>query len=358
MSAPLRILFVTAGKHVPELRGGMEVNTHDLGHALIQRGMAVGVLCGLAGLGLVGLQARARINLFGNATPMDRVLGYPTWRSWNVVPEVERMARQFDADVIVLQGGADFDPLVRACLATGLPVLFYAHTPDRLALAPELACHPRLHFIANSFYTASLHPDKTIRAVIPPLIPRERYATNTDRTLAVFVNPAPYKGLAIVDGLAAARPDVSFLYVVNSKLPHIPGSVRPAMANVQVKGPVADMRSVYRHAKLLLAPSLWEETWGRVATEAHVNAIPVLASRRGGLPEAVGPAGICLDADAPAEEWADAFSSLWDDAARYADVAEAARLFSLRPEIDVLHIVDTFIKTLTAATSRTQATKV
>lgn len=349
----MRILFVTAHKHLPEIRGGMEVNTHDLGHALIQRGMAVGVLCGLAGRGLVGLQARARIKLLGDATPMDRVLGYPTWRSWNVVPEVKRLVRLFHADVIVLQGGVDFDPLVRACLATGIPVVFYAHNPHRIALTPELACHPRLHFIANSFYTAALHPDKTIDAVIYPLVLRERYATISDRTLAVFVNPAPYKGLAIVNGLAAARPDVSFLYVVNSKPPRIDGSLGPQPANVRIAGPVTDMRSIYRHARLLLAPSLWEETWGRIATEAHVNAIPVLASRQGGLTEAVGPGGLCLDADAPAEKWADAFSSLWDDASHYADVAEAARVFSLRPEIGVAHIVDTFLKVLTAATSKT-----
>ena len=53
-----------------------------------------------------------------------------------------------------------------------------------------------------------------------------------------------------------------------------------------------DMRSVYRDTKVLLVPSQWLETWGRVATEAQFSGIPVLASRSGALPEAVGPGGI------------------------------------------------------------------
>jgi glycosyltransferase involved in cell wall biosynthesis len=342
----MRVLFVTAHKHLPELRGGMELNTHDLCRALLRRGIGVGVLCGLAGRGLTGLLARARIRLLGDAAPVDRRLGYPVWRSWNVVPEVERVAGRFRPDVIVLQGGADFEPLARACLLQGVPVVYYAHTPDRLPLAADLAGSRMLHFIANSQYTAALHAGKTIRAVIRPLVPRERYATATDRTLAVFVNPSPYKGLAVVDGLAAARPDVTFLYVTNKRRPAAPGiGSRP---NVRIVGPVADMRTVYRRARLVLAPSQWEETWGRIATEAHVSAIPVLGSRSGGLTEAVGPGGLCLERDAPAGAWAGAFSELWDDAARYGGFVAAARAFSLRPEIDVTGIVTAFAEVLEA----------
>jgi glycosyltransferase involved in cell wall biosynthesis len=75
-------------------------------------------------------------------------------------------------------------------------------------------------------------------------------------------------------------------------------------ANVTLHPPTRDMRPLYARARLLLAPSQWEEAWGRVATEAQVSGIPVLASNRGGLPEAVGNGGILLPADAPGNEWA------------------------------------------------------
>lgn len=41
-------------------------------------------------------------------------------------------------------------------------------------------------------------------------------------------------------------------------------------------------------ARVVLMPSLWEESFGRVAAEAMANGIPVLSSDRGALPETVG----------------------------------------------------------------------
>jgi glycosyltransferase involved in cell wall biosynthesis len=106
-----------------------------------------------------------------------------------------------------------------------------------------------------------------------------------------------------------------------------------AAGNITLHPPTQDMRPIYAGAKILLAPSQWEEAWGRVATEAHVNGVPVLGSNRGGLPEAIGPGGVVLPADAPAEDWAAALSRLWDDPVAYAASSKAARAYSRRPEI-------------------------
>ena len=45
--------------------------------------------------------------------------------------------------------------------------------------------------------------------------------------------------------------------------------------------------AVYGLTKALVAPSVWHESWGRVATEANINGIPALVSNSGGLPEAI-----------------------------------------------------------------------
>ncbi|MEE4348758.1 MAG: glycosyltransferase [Pacificimonas sp.] len=63
----------------------------------------------------------------------------------------------------------------------------------------------------------------------------------------------------------------------------------------------------------MLVPSQWFEGWGRIVTEAQISGIPAIASKMGGLPEAVGKGGVLLPADAPAEEWAAACSQLWSD---------------------------------------------
>jgi glycosyltransferase involved in cell wall biosynthesis len=103
--------------------------------------------------------------------------------------------------------------------------------------------------------------------------------------------------------------------------------------NVEWGARVADMREVYGRARFVLAPSAWEEPWGRIATEAQVSGIPVLASDRGGLPEAVGPGGILLDPEGPFDRWIEALSALWDDPEVLHRYGEAARLHSARPEI-------------------------
>jgi glycosyltransferase involved in cell wall biosynthesis len=95
------------------------------------------------------------------------------------------------------------------------------------------------------------------------------------------------------------------------------------------------MRAIYRQTRILLVPSQWEaETWGRVVTEAQFSGIPVVASARGGLPEAVGPGGLVLGHDEPATVWAGAIGDLWSNADRYRQFSEAALKHSARPAVD------------------------
>jgi glycosyltransferase involved in cell wall biosynthesis len=99
-----------------------------------------------------------------------------------------------------------------------------------------------------------------------------------------------------------------------------------------------DPRSFYRLSKLVLVPSVCRESFGRVAVEAMLGGVPVLASDRGALPEVVGPGGGCLPVPAwltpesrtppsaaEVEPWRAAVVRLWDDAAGYAAASAAAR---------------------------------
>jgi len=57
----------------------------------------------------------------------------------------------------------------------------------------------------------------------------------------------------------------------------------------------------FRHVDVLVVPSLWHEPFGMVIVEAFARGIPVLASRRGGIPEIVedGRTGWLFDPDEP-----------------------------------------------------------
>lgn len=128
-----------------------------------------------------------------------------------------------------------------------------------------------------------------------------------------FINPSFEKGLSIFAKLAQycqkAHPDLRFL-VVNSngnfaeniQYLHTKGNkddhpLKPQdFDNVDMTPATKNMKPIYTVSKVLVTPSLWWESWGRVASEAVLNNIPVLGSTSGGLKEATFGAGIHLDA--------------------------------------------------------------
>ena len=128
-----------------------------------------------------------------------------------------------------------------------------------------------------------------------------------------FINPSFEKGLSIFAKLAQycqkAHPDLRFL-VVNShgnfaeniQYLHTKGNkddhpLKPQdFDNVDMTPATNNMKPIYTVSKVLVTPSLWWESWGRVASEAVLNNITVLGSTSGGLKEATFGAGIHLDA--------------------------------------------------------------
>jgi glycosyltransferase involved in cell wall biosynthesis len=127
------------------------------------------------------------------------------------------------------------------------------------------------------------------------------------------------------------------------------------LGNVVLEGRTDDMKSVYGRTRILLAPSKWEEAWGRVASEAHCSGIPVIGSRRGGLPEAIGDGGVVLDYDAPVEEWISELRRLWRDESHYDRLSAAALRYAARPRMDPDHQFAAFLGVLERATRNSAA---
>ena len=133
-----------------------------------------------------------------------------------------------------------------------------------------------------------------------------------------FINPSHNKGLSVFARIALMAqeqlPEVKFMVVEsrgsfakNLELLYEPGpdgkpGAHPFKAemfkNVELHQHTDNIKEVYALTKVILIPSLWFECWGRVATEAVMNDIPVISSKSGGLPEAGGEkegASACLD---------------------------------------------------------------
>ncbi len=170
-------------------------------------------------------------------------------------------------------------------------------------------------------------------------------STLNPQRFVTFVNPVPAKGLCvfarIAEEIARRRPDIPMLVVEGrgraSWLERAPVDLSWA-TNLNAMDNTPDPRDFYAVTKILLVPSLWNESFGLVAAEAMINGIPVLASNRGALPEVVGDAGLLFAIAArhtsescllpTAEEvqpWVQAIERLWDDTAFYGDASARSR---------------------------------
>lgn len=79
--------------------------------------------------------------------------------------------------------------------------------------------------------------------------------------------------------------------------------------------------AVYAKTNVLLVPSIWQETFGRVVLEAMWNGIPVIASHQGGLPEACSGAGLLVEDFTNPDAWVEKLGKL-DDSSIYNGFAE------------------------------------
>jgi glycosyltransferase involved in cell wall biosynthesis len=142
-------------------------------------------------------------------------------------------------------------------------------------------------------------------ALVGPLVPQDIVAQSHEPVFVTFVNPSYEKGVVFIarlaEELATRRPDIPML-IIESR-----GTVGQLVAagdsggfdlrrhaSLMTAPGVPRPRDIYAPTRLLLAPSVWEEPWGRVAAEALFNGIPPLVSDRGGLEEACCGGGSVL----------------------------------------------------------------
>lgn len=73
---------------------------------------------------------------------------------------------------------------------------------------------------------------------------------------------------------------------LNQQLHHLiieRNSVENQHKSVYIRGPISDMKHIYQQTRLLLIPSLVDETFCRVGYEGMMNEIPIIATSNGNL---------------------------------------------------------------------------
>ena len=226
------------------------------------------------------------------------------------------------------------------CLSTGKPCvqLFHNHARPQTARVCDLAVY-------NSQWMARDFPVDAPSIIVPPPIWPERYRV-TPGDCITLINLTAAKGARLFYALAKARPDLQFLGVRGAYGAQIDP---PDLPNLTVIDNCADVRDVYSRTRVLLVPSSYE-SYGRVAVEASVSGIPVIATGTPGLREALGDAGtfphdppaLALGGEPPVSAlpaWLEALDKVLGDWEAHSKSA-SWRIVDLDPHEDIDNFLD------------------
>ncbi len=281
----------------------------------------------------------------------------------------DQVLDRFRPEVLLTFGGHPVSrELMHRARAKGAAVVFHLHNfgyNDRRGLEDVDAFifpseYSRCHYARRVGLDAGPHVINSS----DPIRLDNVIAQDREPRYVTFINPQPEKGAAVFARIALElgqrRPDIPILVVegrgTSDALAGLPVDLS-GLTNLSRMANTPDPRRTHTHARtharardfyrvsrVVLMPSLWRESLGRVPIEAMANGIPVLASDRGALPETLGDAGFifaiperCTPASGvvpTAQEvapWVAVIERLWDDPAfeaehRRRSLAEVKRL--------------------------------
>jgi glycosyltransferase involved in cell wall biosynthesis len=344
---------------------GAAIATRDLLELLAERGVDCRAICGgvldfdvstplasvLDGLRLPYRRTEAALSAGGAAEVLDlklagaRVTLMPTSssrggeaptpaeaRAW--LDLADQALQRFKPQVLLTYGGHPAGlELMRRARRRGIAVVFHLHNfayPDRTAFVDASAVLVSSEY-ARRHYAKRIGLEST--ALHPPLRPERVVAADSDPRYVTFINPQPAKGATVFARIALElgrrRPEIPLLVVegrggVGSLTNY--GLDLSGLENLHRMPTTPNPRDFYQVSRIVLVPSLWRESFGRVAAEAISNGLPVLASDRGALPEALGEAGFCfalpprcgpdgrgVPTAREVAPWVAAIERLWDD---------------------------------------------
>jgi glycosyltransferase involved in cell wall biosynthesis len=255
--------------------------------------------------------------------------GYPIVTVDRVADHLERFLDEFRPDVFYCHNPERGPELLRPALERGIGCVWFFHDIRATAEDVARAAAQGVEIVSCSHYMNRCYRD-AIRAlgdradmeigIVYPAIEARDYVVDADleNGFITMINPVAEKGIETVLALLPLLPDERFLLVENWPL----GAERLAalerrltdLPNARFLPHQADIREVYRQTRLLIVPSVWSESAGRVVIEAQLSGIPVLASALGGLPEMVGAGGRVIEDFRDPRAWAEAIETLRDPA--------------------------------------------
>lgn len=222
-------------------------------------------------------------------------------------------------DVVVTYGGSRADQLRRQAIWQFVPpgtaggaggaggtspspaVVQMVHNLE--FLHPDAFEHSDAVWVPSVYSAQRYEREAGVRAtaIYPPLDPAQVVHDARDPRRVLFVSPTPAKGgyvvMRLLHELRAGRPDIP-VEVIEGRATFADlcaEAARHGLAiadhpHLLITPSVPRPRDVFARARVLVMPSVWSESFGKLAAEAVMNGVPALVPSRGGLPEAIGRA--------------------------------------------------------------------
>jgi len=224
-----------------------------------------------------------------------------------IVPTLEHLIKAQNVRCVVTSHEGS-DDIVRIARARGAKTIGWLHSVTSSGLS-VLRGDPDLALAVSSFVKNSAlpHCSGNLELFYPAF---EQVAGQRPRSPfpeVMMVGAIPEKGLDLTLALARALPNIQFVIVEGWYQ-----STLPKIGNLKYipRGPLSDY---YDSSWLLIVPSKADEGFGRVAVEASLRKRPVLASNRGGLPEAVSHIPECLVDTDKLDRWLPRMTRILND---------------------------------------------
>lgn len=156
-----------------------------------------------------------------------------------------------------------------------------------------------------------------------------------------LINTHQFKGGDLLLKLMEKMKHVSFLGVMtehesdklDKALVEEANSRKPDEASCTMMERVNNPTLIYQQTKIIIQPSMVDETFCRTANEAMMNGIPIITSGQGNLKHIVGDGGLIIPVD-DVDGWVNAVNRLYTDTEYYQEMSQksldAYRNFSER----------------------------
>lgn len=340
----MRLLYAVGRPAFPFFIGG----DGTIAHTILTGLGAMGVDCRYVGtFGDYVVRKLARLDELAVPYALDGEslryrIPYPVtlWPDDAFMNLVARTIEELEPDVVLAQLDAAREVVTcarRAGCRTALYVLDVDHEENFRALAAESDVVLTVSRFVRDEVARRFGRDSH---VLYPPVDVDAYRTPGHGELVTMINPIPVKGVDVALHLAAALPRQPFLFVEGWGTDPATVERIERLPNATYLRKQVDMQGVYARTRILIVPSQWQEAFGRVVVEAQASGIPVIASRAGGLPEAVGGGGILIDDYRDPAAWLSALQRLLEDRAVYEELSakaiENTRRFDLHQALDRL----------------------